>query len=132
MLDSLLFIFKKKKRRRFGIFSWKKNENKNRVQSNRRFGETAGSPVLSVSHRSNCMANPTFKPDRSPLQFAVWPIRLTGSVWFLKHRLSHYEVILQINKELNIDRSYCERLLIYVRSNFEWTIICIFMMHEII
>ena len=81
MLDSLLFLlfllflfFKKKQNDVILEFLAEKNENKKRVQLNRRFGETAGSPVfpvLSGSHRSNCMADPTFEPDRSLLWFAV-------------------------------------------------------------
>ncbi|PNX64876.1 hypothetical protein L195_g054247, partial [Trifolium pratense] len=33
------------------------------MQSNRRFGELAGSPVLSGSHQSNNLSDPTFEPD---------------------------------------------------------------------
>jgi hypothetical protein len=46
------------------LLTKKKERKKKRVQSNQRFEKTAGSPVfpvLSGSHRSNCIADPTFK-----------------------------------------------------------------------
>jgi hypothetical protein len=74
MLGSLLFLLKKKQNDVVLRLLAEKNENKKRMQSNRRFLQTAGSPVfpvLSGSHRSNCMTGPTFEPDRSPPRFAV-------------------------------------------------------------
>jgi hypothetical protein len=68
----------------FWDFWLKKKEKKKRVQSNRRFEKTAGSPVfpvLSGFHRSNYMADPTFEPDRSSLRFTVWPVRPAGPVF---------------------------------------------------